>query len=320
MAWPGSPLNTPTLAAAGGPALRPTEPDAWGPGMALALAAHLLLVAALAWGVNWRSHTEEAQEAELWSAIPEAEAPPPAPVVVPQPAELPPPEPPPVAEPVPDLVIGKKPVKAPKVKPERKPAEPREVFDSTPPKPRKADPTQPPADLKARQLKEAKDAKEAKDKAARDLAAQEKLAKQQAKQLAQQQAEQAAAALEAQRLRNLNDIVKRAGGGQGSANASGQAARSAGPSAGYRGRLIALFRRNIINFAIDDVPGNPEAVVDLVVAPDGTILSKTLRTPSGVASWDEAVLRAIDRTEILPPDETGRVQPRMTIGFKPKDY
>jgi colicin import membrane protein len=310
MAWPGSPLNTPTLAAAAGPALRPTEPDAWGPGMALALAAHLLLVAALAWGVNWRSHTEEAQEAELWSAIPEAEAPPPAPVVVPQPAETPPPEPPPpVAEPVPDLVIGKKPVKEPKVKPERKPAEPKEVFDSTPPKPRKADPTQPPADLKARQLKEAKDAK---DKAARDQAAQEKLAK--------QQAEQAAAALEAQRLRNLNDIVKRAGGGQGSANASGQAARSAGPSAGYRGRLIALFKRNIINFSIDDVPGNPEAVVDLVVAPDGTILSKTLRTPSGVASWDEAVLRGIERTEMLPPDETGRVQPRMTIAFKPKDY
>jgi colicin import membrane protein len=263
--------------------------------------------------VAWRSHAEDAQEAELWSAIPEAEAPPPAPVVVPPPTEAPPPEPPPpVAEPVPDLVIGKKPAKEPKVKPERKPAEPKEVFDSTPPKPRKADPTQPPPDLRARQLKEAKDAKEAKDKAARELAAQEKLAK--------QQAEQAAAALEAQRLRNLSDIVKRAGGGQGSANASGQAARSAGPSAGYRGRLIALFRRNIINFAIDDVPGNPEAVVDLVLAPDGTILSKTLRTPSGVASWDEAVLRAIDRTEMLPPDETGRVQPRMTIGFKPKDY
>ncbi len=317
MAWQGSPMKAQVLAVAGGPALRPTEPDAWGPGMLLALLAHVLLVAALAWGVNWRSHTEDAQEAELWSAIPEAAAPPPAPLEVPQPVAPPPvAEPPPeVAEPVPDLIIARKPVKEPKAKPERKHVEPREVFDVTPPKPRKVDPTDPPADVKARQLKEAKEAKEAKDKAARDKAAQDKLARQQA----QQQAEQAAAALEAQRVRNLSDIVKRAGGGQGSPNASGQAARSSGPSAGYRGRLIALFKRNIINLAIDEVPGNPEAVVDLVMAPDGTILSKTLRTPSGVASWDEAVLRAIDRTEILPPDETGKVPSRMTIGFRPRD-
>jgi colicin import membrane protein len=317
MAWQGTPMNAQALAVAGGPALRPTEPDAWGPGMLLALLAHVLLVAALAWGVNWRSHTEDAQEAELWSAIPEAAAPPPAPLEVPQPVAPPPAaEPPPVvAEPVPDLIIAKKPVKEPKAKPERKHAEPREVFDATPPKPRKVDPTDPPADVKARQLKEAKEAKE---KAARDKAAQDKLATLQAQQRAQQQAEQAAAALEAQRVRNLSEIVKRAGG-QGSPSASGQAARSAGPSAGYRGRLIALFKRNIINLAIDEVPGNPEAVVDLVMAPDGTILSKTLRTSSGVASWDEAVLRAIDRTEILPPDETGKVPSRMTIGFRPRD-
>ncbi|MEY4764142.1 MAG: hypothetical protein RI907_815, partial [Pseudomonadota bacterium] len=58
---------TSPLMAVGGPELRPTERDAWGPGVALAALAHLALVAALAWGVAWRSHDSEEVSAEIWS-------------------------------------------------------------------------------------------------------------------------------------------------------------------------------------------------------------------------------------------------------------
>ena len=39
---------------------------------------------------------------------------------------------------------------------------------------------------------------------------------------------------------------------------------------------------------------------------------------SGVRSWDEAVLRALDKTEILPRDVDGRVHSPLIIEFRPK--
>jgi colicin import membrane protein len=321
MSAEGFKVDANALALAGGaPSLRPRDADAWGPGMALALVAHALLVAALAWGVNWHTHQEEALEAEVWSAIPEAEAP--APVVAPPvvTAVAPPPvaksPEPDVDQPVPDLVIAKKKQAKPKPKPREV-----ETFDATPVKPRKADPTTPPPDLKALKLREAKDEKEAREKAARlakEEAARAQAAKDKAEKdkLAREQADQVA--LEAQRQKILRDIVSRAGGGAGS-NAAGQGTRNAGPSAGYIGRLKALFKRNI-TFQLDDVPSNPETVVDVSMAPDGTIISRNIVTRSGLPAWDEAVLRAIDRTEVLPRDETGKVPPRLTLSFKPKDY
>jgi len=61
-------------------------------------------------------------------------------------------------------------------------------------------------------------------------------------------------------------------------------------------------------------------VVDLALqAPDGTIIDKTLRESSGSKTWDEAVLRAIDRTGILPRDVDGRVRTPIVIGFRPND-
>ncbi len=303
-------MNASSLAL--GPDLRPPQADAWGPGVALALLAHVLLIAALAWGVNWRSHEAEALEAEVWSSVPVAEAPPP--VVV-----TPPPPPPkavpaegaPQQETVPDLAIAKRKKEPPKEAP--KPRE-REVFDSTPPKPRKVDPTEPSPEAKAQLAQK----QAALDKAAREQAAQDKLARERAEQEAQAREQ---AALEAQRQRILKDIVRNAGGGSPSANpsANGQAAVSSGPSAAYAGRLRALFKRNL-TWALDDPPGNPEVVVRVTVGPDGTILTRKVVQSSPVPAWDDAVLRAIDRTEVLPRDESGRVQSVMLLSFKYRDY
>jgi colicin import membrane protein len=52
---------------------------------------------------------------------------------------------------------------------------------------------------------------------------------------------------------------------------------------------------------------------------DGTITSRRIVQSSGNKAWDDAVLRAIDKTEILPKDTDGRVPPFIELGFRPLD-
>jgi colicin import membrane protein len=60
-------------------------------------------------------------------------------------------------------------------------------------------------------------------------------------------------------------------------------------------------------------------VVEVRASPDGTIVARKLIQSSGVKAWDEAVLRAIDKTEVLPRDTDGRVPSPLEISFRPKD-
>ena len=64
---------------------------------------------------------------------------------------------------------------------------------------------------------------------------------------------------------------------------------------------------------------NPEALVEVRTSPDGTIVSRKLTKSSGIPSWDDAVLRAIDKTAVLPRDLDGRVPPVLEISFRPRD-
>lgn len=103
----------------------------------------------------------------------------------------------------------------------------------------------------------------------------------------------------------------------GAPSSTGTALQSAGPSASYAGRLVATIRPNIV--FTDLIPGNPRAEVELRALPDGTIVSARLRQSSGYPSWDQAVLRAIERTGRLPLDENGRVPSTLILGFRPQD-
>src|SRR6266851_1414787 len=53
-----------------------------------------------------------------------------------------------------------------------------------------------------------------------------------------------------------------------------------------------------------DIPGNPEAIFDVVQLPTGEIIDATLRKSSGVRAYDEAVQRAIIKSSPLPRPET----------------
>ena len=69
----------------------------------------------------------------------------------------------------------------------------------------------------------------------------------------------------------------------------------------------------------DPIDGNPVAEVEVQTAPDGRIVSRRILKPSGTRDWDDAVLRAIDRTAILPRDVDGRIPAAMIITFRPHE-
>ena len=106
------------------------------------------------------------------------------------------------------------------------------------------------------------------------------------------------------------------GGGVGSAAGSG-AGSGGKASPGYADRVRRKVKPNIIFSG--DVEGNPAAVVAVSLAPDGSLLSARLSKSSGNADWDNAVLRAVQRSDPLPRDEDGKAPPSFTITFKPKD-
>ncbi len=277
--------------------LAPPRQGHWLGPVILALLVHSLLVAALTWGVGWKQDVPTPVfEAELWSrlpvqAAPRTEAPPPAP-----------------------------PVPAPEVKPEPRPAPP------PPPGPTEAQIATQRAQQKKEQeqraLEEARQ-KALADKAAADKAAADKKRQQEQKlaaekRLAEQKAaeEKQAQEAEAQRKRNIERMLGQAGA-SGAPQATGTAQQAAGPSAGYGARVAARIKPNVV--FTETVSGNPRAEVEVRTLPDGTIAGRRIVKSSGNADWDEAVLKAIDRTATLPRDTDGRVPPSLIIGLRPQD-
>ena len=287
----------------------PTPPGALR-AIGLAVLAHALLVLALTWGLHWRREAETVTaEAELWSSVPVEAAPqlqeaPPEPPPPPEPVQQPAPPPPaPVATPPQvDIALQQEKLRLKKQKEKEQAKLEEKRLEKLKLEKLKQE------QLKQQKLKE--------DKIKQDKLKQEQADK--AKKAAQdkKQAELEAKQLEANRAKNLQRIAGMAGA-SGSANATGNALKSAGPSASYGGRIRARVKPNIV--FTEDVSGNPEAEVEVRTAPDGTIVGRRLTKSSGVKAWDDAVLKAIDKTEKLPRDTDGTVPSSLLLVFRPKD-
>ena len=273
----------------------PPEPAAVR-GFVLAVLAHLLLVVALSVGITWDKDTAPAAvEAELWSPLPQEAAPPPPPP--------PPPQPEPqqqVAPPPPPVVAPPKPVEQqPDIALEREKKRKQEEA-------RRQEEEEERRQLEAQKRKLAEQQRLADEKKKREeLAKKEKLKQEQEAKLREQARKDQIA-----RMQQLAS-------GSGSPGSQGTAQKASGPSDSYAGRIRARVKPNIV-FA-DDVPGNPSAEVEVRMAPDGTIVARKITKSSGVPSWDQAVLRALDRTEILPRDVDGRIHTPLIIAFKLRD-
>jgi colicin import membrane protein len=312
--------------------------------MGLSLLVHGALLALLLFGMRWQAPQVQTVAAELWASVPQAATPqatpptpaePTEPVTPPREPAPPPPAPPARPTPQPEADIALQQAKREREKKEQ--AERDRLA------------RQQAADERAAKERAERD-KAAREKTQRERVAKEKAAQEQAakEKLAQEKAAQAKAAeekarkdkaererlakaqAEAERKQREENLARMMGQLGGAGAPTGSAARSGGatggaaaggasggPSANYAGRLVAAIKPNIV-FA-DDVPGNPAAVVEVRVGPGGTVIGRSLVRSSGHPEWDEAVLRAIDRTGTLPKDTDGRVPPKLQITFRVRD-
>jgi colicin import membrane protein len=106
--------------------------------------------------------------------------------------------------------------------------------------------------------------------------------------------------------------------GSGSPMSQGVAQQSSGPSASYASKLAGIFKRNM-HFPVDGIAGNPKVQVQVRVAPGGIILGVQVTKPSGNQAWDDAVVRAIENTSRIPPDEHGKWITEFPLTWGPKD-
>lgn len=263
--------------------LRPRRPGGMGRGAMFALVVHAGLILALAIGVSWRSSEPAGVSAELWAAVPEVGAPAPVAPVAPPPPVVPKPEPnvepPPPKPEVNEAEIALEKAKVEKARREREEREAKEKIEAV---------------RKQRELAEKQEREKAEKQAKAEKAEAERVAK-----------------LREENLKRIQGMA----GATGAPQSTGTAQRDAGPSASYAGRIVARVRPKIV--LTESVPATLRTEVELQVAPDGTIVARRIVRPSGNSVWDGAVLRALDRTEVLPKDADGRVPSPMLLVFTP---
>jgi colicin import membrane protein len=251
------------------------------PSIVLAVVVHVLLAAFLFFGVRWQSSQPEAVMVELWNS-------PPAPVaerVEPKPEIKPQPipEPKPEVKPAPQVEAPK-----PDIALEKKKELKKEPPKKEPPKkePLKKEP------LKKEPLMKEPEPKLNLDRS-KDIRA---------------QLERETATLNQQLEKDrILDQMKREG-----------AALAARADAAYIGKLKGKIRSNVV--LPPDIPGNPEAIFDVVQLPTGEVISVKLRKSSGHKAYDDAVERAILKSSPLPrPDRPEQFQRILEIKFRPLD-
>ncbi|TFZ02146.1 cell envelope integrity protein TolA [Ramlibacter henchirensis] len=260
----------------------------------MALLAHAVLVLGLSWGVKWkRDDSAVMAEAELWANAPVQAAP--------KPVEAPPaPPPPPPAPPQPTQAQRDAEIALERER-ERKEAEEKARREE-------AERQKQLAERKRQQQEEARKQEQARR-------AEEKRKEEQARARREQEEEKRLAELRTENMKRMQGMA----GATGARESTGTALRSAGPSASYAGRLSAHFQRHVVfPGGVDTIVGNPQAVVQVRVSPTGEIVSARLSRSSGNAAWDEAAVRAIERSERIPPDVDGRYVSEFPVEMRPK--
>jgi colicin import membrane protein len=278
----------------------------------LAILAHLVLLAVLSVGVQWkREAVQTPVEAELWSTIPVEAAPPaPEPVPEPEPPKPAPPEvkPEPKSDPGPtpaeikaqaDIALAKEKEKAKQLKEKQLALEKAELEKK-----------------KQAELEKQKQAKLEQEK--KDKEKQDKLKKEQADKLAadkekaqRKQDAKEAQQLEAERQKTISRLATLAGAGGNGSAAGSNSMEAKSLSKSYEGRIRAYIKR--FHTYTETAIGNPTTEIEIRTSSDGSILSRKITKPSGNKGWDDAILNAIDKAERLPLNENGRSPSPITL-------
>jgi colicin import membrane protein len=280
-----------------------------GPALLLAIAVHALFIGVLIFSIRWQNRPVPAITAELYAPTTQAPAPQPAPPPEPPKAEVspsPPPPPPPAAKAEPQPPPPPK--AAPKPEPKVEPPDTQAAEIA-----RKVR-------LEAERQAKLEAERKAKEAAQRERlereqreAAQKKLQEEQ-RQLAEARDRQARMAQE-MKLQAERERAQREA--QQQAIAANEAALSRA-EADYIRRIQAKIRGNVT--LPPDLPGNPEAIFEVVQLPTGEIIEARLKKSSGFRAYDEAVQRAIQKSSPLPrPDRPELFQRALQLKFRPLD-
>ncbi len=263
--------------------LRPPREQGTGRAMLLAFAMHALLVAGLWVGVAWRTEEPLTVEAELWSSIPQTAAPAPRPA--PEPERVPTPEPP---RPAPAPKVQDAPeAKAPDIALERKKEDERR---------------------KAEELKREQERQKLEDE--------KKLKAEQQKKALDKKKEEERFNASLQRLTAMASETAPAG-----APSSGSAAQTSGPKGdpSYAARVAQRIRGNTVFAIPPDLNGNPRVLFRVDLDPAGYVLNVHKLSGSGLVNFDDAVERAIRKSEPYPSDASGKPPRVLDVQQRPKD-
>jgi len=273
---------------------------------ALALGVHALFVLLLVFGVSWQTEHPAPVMVDLWQALPVADA---------QPVAVPPPE-------------SAKP--APAFKPEKPAPAPKPEAEEPPPK--APDIALEKKRAETERLKKLKAIQEADDQARKDAAQAEADALKQArdKRQAEQKAEQKRQAL----LRQLEaDELKQSMANESAANAARAAKLAEAQAAGARQAALSQTigkYRDLISATVrgntrlpDNLKGNPQVRCLVKLLPTGDVVSVRVTQSSGNPAYDEAVVRAIEKSSPLPlPTERearAAFVPELSFTHRPKE-
>ena len=314
----------------------PPEDQGDGRSLALALFIHILLLMALTWGIHWRTDPQDdAVDAELWSAIPEpvalkSDAPPKT-----QPNEPAKNTEPPVKNaPDPDIALEKLKKKelAEQLAMEKKAEKLRKIQELEAEKERKAALLQEEAAKRKeeeakRKVEEARRKEEEirlrkeEETKRKEEEAHRKEEESRRKQEEARRLEQEAKEAEDQRQQQIKRLKSLGATSSGPVDPVNESTGGGKPSDSYLGRLRARVKPNITfsETQLQTVRGNPAAEVEVICSPSGQIVGMKLTQSSGNDAWDQAVLKAIEKTGTLPRDENGKIPSKIPFVFRPRD-
>lgn len=257
---------------------------------AMALGVHAAFVSLLVFGVSWQTRDAAPVMVDVWTSLPPS-------VAVESPALTPPPPP-------------------PKPEPVRPP--PPEPVVKTPPPPKAPDIALEQKKIEAERLKKQQAAEE-KARAEAAKAAQQKQLAEQKKRALQRQIE------EDEQVRRMAEAeaaqaAQQASQAEARAAASRREAAVASVVGQFRNQISAKVRGN--TRLPDNLVGNPEVHCLVRLLPTGEVQSVRVTRSSGNVAYDDAVVRAIEKSSPLPlpEDRDARAQfvPELSFVHRPK--
>jgi colicin import membrane protein len=123
-----------------------------------------------------------------------------------------------------------------------------------------------------------------------------------------------AKAAEQRRKSELQRMMSQAGG-------SGTAEKTQGPrgASNYASKIAVKIRSNTLFEVPATLSSNPAVEYTVDLLPDGSVRNVRKTKSSGVPGFDEAVARAIDKSQPFPPDTDGKVPNSINVIHRPKE-